>query len=60
MTLKNLTKGDYMAYVDWMIRTRQIGTCSCDYGYPCEFNAPSTRLPSEGVISEGNYPHLNA
>ena len=40
-----------MAYIDWMIRTRQIGTCSCDYGCPCEFNAPPTRLPCEGVMA---------
>ena len=48
-----------MAYVDWMIRTKQLGTCSCDYGCPCEFNAPPTRLPCEGVmameIPEGYY-----
>lgn len=40
-----------MAYVDWMIRTKQIGTCSCDYGCPCEFNAPPTRTPCEGVMA---------
>lgn len=40
-----------MAYADWMIRTKQIGTCSCDYGCPCEFNAPPTRLPCEGVMA---------
>ncbi len=40
-----------MAYVDWMIRTKQIGTCSCDFGCPCEFNAPPTRLPCEGVMA---------
>ena len=48
-----------MAYVDWMIRTRQLGTCSCDYGCPCEFNAPPTRVPCEGVtaleITEGYF-----
>lgn len=48
-----------MAYTDWMIRTKQIGACSCDYGCPCEFNAPPTRLPCEGVmameITEGYY-----
>jgi len=48
-----------MAYTDWMIRTKQIGTCSCDYGCPCEFNAPPTRTPCEGVmaleITEGHY-----
>jgi len=40
-----------MGYVDWMIRTRQIGACSCDFGCPCEFNAPPTRLPCEGVVA---------
>ncbi len=40
-----------MSYVDWMIRTKQIGTCSCDYGCPCEFNAPPTRVPCEGVMA---------
>ncbi len=48
-----------MAYTDWMIRTKQIGACSCDYGCPCEFNAPPTRLPCEGAmameITEGYY-----
>ncbi len=48
-----------MAYVDWMIRTKQIGACSCDYGCPCEFNAAPTRLPCEGVtateITEGYF-----
>ena len=48
-----------MSYVDWMIRTKQIGTCSCDYGCPCEFNAAPTRLPCEGVmameITEGHF-----
>ena len=38
-----------MAFVDWKIRTRRLSTCSCDYGCPCEFNAPPTRLPCEGV-----------
>jgi hypothetical protein len=51
-----------MAHVDWMIRTKQLGTCSCDYGCPCEFNAPPTRLPCEGVmameITEGYYRDL--
>ncbi len=40
-----------MSYIDWMIRTKQIGACSCDYGCPCEFNAPPTRLPCEGVMA---------
>lgn len=48
-----------MAYVDWMIKTRQIGTCNCNYGCPCEFNAPPTRGYCEGSmaleITEGHY-----
>lgn len=40
-----------MAYKDWKIRTKMIGTCSCDYGCPCEFNAPPTRVPCEGVMA---------
>lgn len=40
-----------MAYVDWKICTKTIGTCSCDYGCPCEFNAPPTRTPCEGVMA---------
>ena len=51
-----------MSYVDWMIRTKQIGACSCDYGCPCEFNAPPTRLPCEGVmameITEGYFSDI--
>ncbi len=37
-----------MAYVDWMIRGPKIVTCNCDYGCPCEFNAPPTRETCEG------------
>ncbi len=52
-----------MAYTDWMIRTKQIGTCSCDYGCPCEFNAPPTNPTCEGVmaieITEGHYGDVN-
>jgi hypothetical protein len=48
-----------MAYTDWMIKTKQIATCSCDYGCPCEFNAQPTRTPCEGnmamEIVEGYY-----
>jgi hypothetical protein len=40
-----------MAYTDWMIKTKQIGTCSCDYGCPCEFNALPTRTPCEGAMA---------
>jgi hypothetical protein len=33
-----------MAYVDWSIKGPEIGTCNCDWGCPCQFNA----LPSHG------------
>lgn len=38
-----------MAYVDWEIQVKRLVSCSCDYGCPCEFNAPPTRKPCEGV-----------
>jgi hypothetical protein len=38
-----------MACVDWMIKGNKLGTCSCDYGCPCEFMALPTRVPCEGV-----------
>ena len=40
-----------MAYTDWMIKTKQIGACSCDYGCPCEFMAPPTQHPRDGVMA---------
>ena len=48
-----------MGYVDWMIKGPKIGACSCDYGCPCEFNAPPTRGHCEGLeahrIDEGHF-----
>lgn len=32
-----------MAGVQWMIKGPQIATCNCDWGCPCQFNAPPTR-----------------
>ena len=44
----------------WMIRGVEYGNCNCDYGCPCQFNAPSTHGFCEAVvcgkIEEG---HLN-
>jgi hypothetical protein len=46
-----------MAYIDWMIRGPKIASCNCDYGCPCEFNAPPTHEVCEGLeamqIEEG-------
>ena len=48
-----------MAHVDWKMRTVKLSTCSCDYGCPCEFNAPPTRRPCQGFeaseIIEGHF-----
>ncbi|MCZ6721075.1 MAG: DUF1326 domain-containing protein [Proteobacteria bacterium] len=53
------SKGDIMAYVDWMIRGKKFGGCSCDYGCPCEFNARPTHEVCEGFegmeIEEGHF-----
>ena len=44
---------------DWMIRGVEYGNCSCNYGCPCQFNAPSTHGNCEGFasghIEEGNH-----
>ena len=41
-----------MAYVDWMIRGPKICSCSCNYGCPCEFNAPPTNAVCEGIEAQ--------
>lgn len=38
-----------MTYTDWMITTKRLVTCNCDYGCPCEFNACPTHGFCEGV-----------
>jgi hypothetical protein len=41
----------------WRIKGQAIGACNCDYGCPCNFNAPPTRGPCTGAyvfhIEEG-------
>jgi hypothetical protein len=48
-----------MPYVDWLIKTRKIVVCNCDYGCPCEFMAPPTQGFCEGLeameIVEGHF-----
>ena len=48
-----------MAYVDWMIRGPKVVTCNCNWGCPCEFNAPPTFPICEGFeamqIEEGHF-----
>jgi len=48
-----------MTYTNWMIKTKRLATCSCDYGCPCEFNGRPTRGFCEGLeafeIVEGHF-----
>jgi hypothetical protein len=48
-----------MAYTEWLIKTKRLATCSCDYGCPCEFNGRPTRGHCEGLeafeITEGYF-----
>lgn len=43
----------------WMIKAREYTSCSCNYGCPCQFNAPSTHGYCEAIagiiIDEGHY-----
>lgn len=31
-----------MTYIDWEIKARDFTNCNCNYGCPCQFNAPPT------------------
>ncbi len=52
-----------MAYVDWEIRGAKISACNCNYGCPCQFNAPPTHGRCEGVdvleIEEGHFGDIS-
>ena len=43
----------------WMIRGREFGSCNCDWGCPCQFNAPTTHgfceAAVDGIIDEGHF-----
>ena len=45
--------------VKWAIEADFLQACNCDYGCPCEFEAPPTRGDCEGVgawrITQGHY-----
>ena len=51
-----------MAYTDWLIKGPKISSCNCDYGCPCEFNAPPTYDICEGLeahlIEEGYFGEI--
>ncbi len=48
---------------DWMIRGPEIVTCNCDYGCPCQFNAPpkDERCTAIGAmhIDLGHYGNIS-
>ncbi len=43
--------------IDWHIKGKQFGNCNCNYGCPCQFNAPPTDNYCHGIgaflIEEG-------
>jgi hypothetical protein len=43
----------------WMIKAREYANCNCNFGCPCQFNAPSTHGFCEAIagiiIDEGSY-----
>src|ERR687891_1401996 len=48
--------------VKWTIEADYLQACNCDYGCPCEFEAPPTQGYCEGVgawrINRGNYGNV--
>jgi hypothetical protein len=48
-----------MATVNWEIRAREFGSCTCAYGCPCQFNAPPTHGHCDAAlameIDEGHF-----
>ena len=52
-----------MAHVDWQIKGSKISACNCNYGCPCQFNAPPSHDKCEGVdvleIEEGHFGDIS-
>ncbi len=48
-----------MAENRWTLRGRQFANCNCDWGCPCQFNAPTTHGHCEAIeaghIEEGHF-----
>ena len=44
---------------DWRIAGEEIGNCNCDWGCPCQFNAPPTTGRCEALVAyeirDGHY-----
>ena len=49
--------------IDWKIKGRQFGNCNCNYGCPCQFNAPPTDNYCHGMgaflIDEGFFDKVD-
>ena len=49
--------------IDWHIKGRQFGNCNCNYGCPCQFNAPPTDNYCHGIgaflIDEGFFGEID-
>ena len=49
--------------VAWRLRGTVVQACNCDWGCPCDFNAPPSKGHCEGTwtwhIREGNYGDVN-
>ena len=52
-----------MKMTPWEIKGKEFGNCNCDYGCPCQFNAPPTYGNCEAVvgfiIDEGYYGDIS-
>jgi hypothetical protein len=51
-----------MEYVDWEIKAREFANCNCNYGCPCQFNAPPTHGHCQYItgfqIDEGHFGEI--
>ena len=49
--------------IDWHIQGKQFGNCNCNYGCPCQFNAPPTDNYCHGMgaflIEEGHFGDID-
>ncbi len=49
--------------IDWRIKGKQFGNCNCNYGCPCQFNAPPTDNYCHGMgaflIEEGYFGNID-
>lgn len=39
-----------MAHTEWSMKGKHLKNCNCAFGCPCDFNAPPTYGPCEGMV----------